>query len=63
MGQDRQQLIDQANEAETLVQVMIARAALKRWHAGHPDDHEMNRLLGDVTMREAWIRIKRNWTS
>jgi len=42
---------------------MIARAALKRWHAGHPDDHEMNRLLGDVTMREAWIRIKRNWTS
>jgi len=37
---------------------MIARAALKRWHAGHPDDYEMNRLLGDLTMKEAWLRTK-----
>jgi uncharacterized protein HemY len=59
--QDRQQLINQATAAETPVQIKAAKAALKSWQADHPNDPEMNTLLGALSMREVWLRIKREW--
>jgi len=61
MEQDRQQLISQANAAETPNQIKAAKVALKRGQAAHPDDPELNTLLGKLSMREAWLRIKREW--
>jgi uncharacterized protein HemY len=61
MKQDRQQLVTQANAAETPEQIKAAKAALKRWQAGNPNDPEINTLLGQLSMREAWLRIKREW--
>ena len=59
MEQERQQLVAQAT-AKTLDQIKEAKAALERWHSAHPEDYEMNRLLGDLTRREAWLRIQRH---
>jgi uncharacterized protein HemY len=59
--QDRQQLINQANAAESPEQIKAAKAALKSWQADHPNDPEMNTLLGALSMREVWLRIKREW--
>jgi len=59
--QDRQQLINQAQAAETPEQIRAAKAALKSWQATHPNDPGTNMLLGQLSMREAWLRIKREW--
>ena len=61
MEQDRQQLMNQAQAAETPVQIRAAKAALKRWQATHPNDPVTNTLLGQLSRREAWLRIKREW--
>jgi uncharacterized protein HemY len=61
MNQDRKQLITQADAAETPDQIKAAKAALKRWQASNPNDPEINTLLGQLSMREAWLRIKREW--
>jgi uncharacterized protein HemY len=61
MDQERQELIANAKAAETLDQIKEAKAALTEWYTAHPDDYEMNRLLGDLTMREAWLRIRHHW--
>jgi uncharacterized protein HemY len=58
---DRQQLINQAHLAETPEQIKAAKAALKRWQAAHPNDPATNTLLGQLSMREAWLKIKREW--
>jgi hypothetical protein len=47
MPQDRQQLINQAQAAETSDQIKAAKVDMEGWHAAHPEDHHMNRLLGD----------------
>jgi uncharacterized protein HemY len=59
--EDRRQLMNQARAAETPEQIKTAKAALKRWQAGHPNDPATNTLLGQLSMREAWLRIKREW--
>ena len=61
MEQDRQQLMNQALVAETPEQIKSAKAALKRWQADHPNDPATNTLLGQLSLREAWLRIKREW--
>ena len=61
MKQDRQQLVTQANAAETPEQIKAAKAALKRWQAGNPNDPAINTLLGQLSAREAWLKIKREW--
>ena len=61
MEQDRHQLMNQAHLAETPEQIKAAKAALKRWQANHPNDPTTNALLGQLSMREAWLRIKREW--
>jgi uncharacterized protein HemY len=61
MKQDRQQLVTQANAAETPDQIKVATVALKRWQASNPNDPEINTLLGQLAMRETWLRIKREW--
>jgi len=61
MEQDRQQLMNQALVAETPEQIKAAKAALKRWQADHPHDPATNTLLGQLSLREAWLRIKREW--
>jgi uncharacterized protein HemY len=61
MEHDRQWLITQANAAETPAQIKAAKAALKDWQATHPNDPEINTLLGTLSMREAWLKIKREW--
>jgi len=61
MVQDRQQLINLANAAETPDQIKAAKVALKSWQADHPNDPEMNTLIGQLSMRESWLRIKREW--
>jgi uncharacterized protein HemY len=61
MEQDRQQLITQANAAETTDQIKAAKAALKSWQADHPNDPKINTLLGQLAMRETWLRINREW--
>jgi uncharacterized protein HemY len=61
MKQDRQQLVTQANAAETPEQIKAAKAALKRWQAEHPNDPAINTLLGQLSVREAWLKIKREW--
>jgi uncharacterized protein HemY len=61
MNQDRKQLVTQANAAETPDQIKAAKAALKSWQADHPNDPKINTLLGQLSMREAWLRIKREW--
>jgi hypothetical protein len=42
MKQDRQQLVTQANAAETPDQIKVATVALKRWQASNPNDPEIN---------------------
>ena len=59
--EDRQQLMNQAQAAETPEQIKAAKAALKSWQATHPNDPATNTLLGQLSMREAWLRIKRQW--
>jgi len=61
MKQNRQQLMNQAQAAETPEQIKAAKAALKSWQANHPNDPATNTLLGQLSMREAWLRIKRQW--
>jgi hypothetical protein len=61
MEQDRQQLINQAKAAETPIQIKVAKAALKSWQASYPNDHAMNTLLGQLSLREAWLKMKREW--
>jgi hypothetical protein len=61
MKQDRQQLISQVQAAETPEQIRAAKAALKSWQATNPNDPATNTLLGQLSMREAWLRIKREW--
>jgi uncharacterized protein HemY len=61
MEQDRQQLMNQAHAAETPEQIKAAKAALKKWQAQHPNDPATNTLLGALSMREAWLKIKREW--
>lgn len=48
MEQERQELINLANAARTPAQIKVAKAALTEWYTAHPDDYEMNRLLGDL---------------
>jgi uncharacterized protein HemY len=59
--QDRQRLITQANAAETPQQIKAAKVALKGWQATHPNDPAINTLLGALSMREAWLRMKHEW--
>jgi hypothetical protein len=59
--QERQRLRDQAKAAETPLQIKVAKAALKSWQAEHPNDLEMNTLLEQLSLREAWLRINREW--
>jgi uncharacterized protein HemY len=40
---------------------LTEKAALKRWQASNPNDPEINTLLGQLAMRETWLRIKREW--
>jgi hypothetical protein len=61
MEQDRQQLISQAQTAETPEQIKAAKAALESWQATHPNDPGTKTLLGQLSMRETWLRIKREW--
>jgi hypothetical protein len=61
MERERERLVAQARAAETPLQIKVAKAALERWHADHPNDLETNGLLGDLSIREAWLRIKREW--
>ena len=61
MEPDRQQLIDLANAAKTPTQIKVAKAALKGWQADHPNDSSINVLLGDLSMREAQLRIAGQW--
>lgn len=63
MEQDRarQQLIYQASAAETPAQIKAAKAALKSWQARHPNDPGIATLIGQLSMREAWLKIKREW--
>jgi uncharacterized protein HemY len=61
MVHDRRGLMNQANAAETPTQIKVAKAALKRWQATDPNDPELNTVLGKLSMREAWLRIKREW--
>ncbi len=61
MEQDRQQLMNKAYAAETPEQIKAAKAALKSWQAAHPNDPATNTLLGQLSMREARLRIKREW--
>ena len=61
MEQHRQRLITQANAAETPEQIKAAKAALKSWQATHPNDPAIDTLLGALSMREAWLKIKREW--
>jgi uncharacterized protein HemY len=59
--QDRQRLMTQANAAETPRQIKAAKVALKSWQATHPNDPAINTLLGALSMREAWLRLKHEW--
>jgi hypothetical protein len=61
MERYRRQLITQANAAETPEQIKSAKAALKSWQADHPNDPAINTLLGQLSAREAWLKIKREW--
>ena len=61
MDQNRQRLTTQANAAETPKQIKAAKAALKMWQATHPNDSAINTLLGALSMREAWLKMKREW--
>jgi hypothetical protein len=58
---ERERLVAQARAAEAPQQIKVAKAALKRWQADHPNDLKMNGLLADLSIREAWLRIKREW--
>jgi hypothetical protein len=60
-NQKRQQLIYQASTAETPSQIKAAKAALKRWQAYHPNDPRIATLIGQLSMREAWLKIMREW--
>ena len=61
MEHERDQLRRQGKAAQTSAQIKVAKAALKRWQAEHPNDLEMNGLLEDLSIREAWLRIKGEW--
>jgi hypothetical protein len=61
MESDRDQLVAQARAAETPEQIKVAKVALKRWQASRPNDPATNTLLVQLSMREAWLRIKREW--
>jgi hypothetical protein len=58
---ERQQLIYQTSAAVTPAQIKAAKAALKRWQACHPNDPGIATLIGQLSMREAWLKIKREW--
>jgi hypothetical protein len=54
--------MSQANAAETPEQIKAAKAALDRWLSRHPDDFVASNKRKDLTITEAWMRIKREWT-
>ena len=61
MEQEREQLVAQGRAAETPQQIKAAKVALKSWQARHPNDPATNALLVQLSMRETWLRIKREW--
>jgi hypothetical protein len=54
--------MSQANAAETPEQIKAAKGALDRWLSRHPDDFVASNKRKDLTITEAWMRIKREWT-
>jgi hypothetical protein len=48
--------------AETPEQIKAAKGALDRWLSRHPDDFVASNKRKDLTITEAWMRIKREWT-
>jgi hypothetical protein len=61
MEDERNQLRRLAKVAQTPTQIKIAKSAFKRWQAAHHNDLEMNSVLGELSIREALLRIKGEW--